>query len=146
MVGRDLRINSLADHCFARQWGIHHRKASHSLRSFLPLLSTGLDLWRHEPVVWFLRPLLGTDSKQWPWGPVFSGAVWDAGAGFPAALQLHCLEPLRHWHRPGHAEGARYTMTLRSNNRHQKAWVVLPILTVKGTRLGESRAPVLRLS
>lgn len=142
-VGRDLRINSRAGLCFAHRWGILHRKATHSLPSILLLLSTGVDLRRHEPVVWFLRSLLGADGNQRPRGPVFSGAVWDSGTGFPAALQLHCLEPLRHWHRPGHAEGARYRLTLRTNNPHQKVLVLLSIRAVKGTRLGESSAPVL---
>lgn len=115
-AGRDLRINSRAGICFAHRWGILHRKVTYSLLSLRLLLSTGVDLWRHEPVLGFLRSLLSADGNQRPWSPVFSGAVWDSGTGFPAALQLHRLEPLRHRHRPGHPEGARYTL---SDTPHQ---------------------------
>lgn len=108
---RDLRINSHFGLSFARQCRILHRNVSYYLLSILLLLSTGVDLWRHEPVLWFFWPLLSADSNQRPWSCVFSGAVWDSGTGFPAALQLHCLEPLRHWHRSGHTEGARYKLT-----------------------------------
>ena len=111
-AGRDLRINSCIGPCYVHRWGILHRKATYSLLSILLLLSAGVDLWGHEPVLWYLWSLLRADGNQWPRGPFFSGAVRDSGTGFPAALQLHCLEPLRDRHSPGHTERARYTLRM----------------------------------
>lgn len=108
-AGRDLRINSRAGFCFAHRWRILYRTIPYPLLSILSLFSTGVDLWGHEPVLRLLRSLLSADSNQWPRSRVVSGAIWDSFTRFPAALQLHCLEPLRHRHCPGHAEGARYT-------------------------------------
>lgn len=70
-----------------------------------------MDLRGRDLVVGFLRALLGADRHERPRGRVFAGAVRDPGAGLPAALQLHGVEPFRHRHGPGHAEGARYANT-----------------------------------
>lgn len=92
-----------------------YRKMTYFPSSILVLICIGVDLRRGEPVLRFLWPLLSADGNQRPRSSLFSGAIWDSGAGFPAALQLHRLEPLRHRHRPGYTERARYT--LRSDSR-----------------------------
>lgn len=97
-VGRLQMINSSREKPLA-----HRRLVSLSLS----ILSAGVDLRGHQPVVRLFRTLLGPDRGQRPRRPVHPGAVRDPGAGLPAALQLHRLEPLWHGHRPGHAEGAR---------------------------------------
>lgn len=99
-AARDLRINRIL-----------HRITSYSLLSILLLFSAGVDLWRHEPIVWFLWSLLSADGDQRPWSHVHFGAVGNSRTRLPASLQLHCLEPLRHRHRPGHPKRARYMLT-----------------------------------
>lgn len=103
VAGRDLRINSRAGLCLAQE-----SFTGWPLTPCCPLFPTGMDLRRHELVLRIFWPLLGPDGGQRPRGRVVAGSVGDTGSGLPAALQLHRLEPLRHRHSPGHAEGARY--------------------------------------
>lgn len=103
------------------------------------LLSTGVDLRRCEPVLRFLGPLLGADGDQRPGSRLFSGVVRDSGPRFSAALQLHCVEPLRHRHRPGDTEGARYVIPVELPAH---ITVIFSILAVSVARLGESGVPV----
>lgn len=148
VAGRDLWLNSHSSFWIACQWGSLHSNVSYSFLSMLLLLFTGVDLWRHESVLWFFRPLLSADSNQWPWSLVFFGTIWDPGTGFPATLQLHCLEPLWHWHCPGHTQGARYNLTglIIPTKALYTIYSDALNLVTKRNRLGDSNATVVCLS